>query len=205
MRFVKPSARVLSFTPGAAKLIEQCGRVCYKSERKITSDSAAAFIAMIIKRGHTSVLEHASATILWVCNRGVSHELVRHRVGIGFSQESTRYCDYGKSDKGVAFIEIPDSPVGYMQKAAYGFAEQQYLKMRAAGATPQEARAVLPIGLKTEIAITANFRAWTHLISLRCSKAAHPDIRHLATLSRDALRQICPEVFGALEVAQGEG
>ena len=103
MKIIKPSATFLSATPDAIKLIEQAGRTCYKSEDRITEESAEKFVKMLINRGHESVLEHASATLRLITDRGVTHELVRHRVGVAYSQESTRYCSY--KDKDIEFIK----------------------------------------------------------------------------------------------------
>ena len=195
MRLVKPSATLLNITSGAAQHIERCGRVCYKSEDNITDDSAATFIRMAIKCGHLSVLEHASATIHFVCDRGVSHEIVRHRIA-SYSQESTRYCDYGEGN--VAFIEPPglEDPSDLTDwQTAMNMAGTRYFDLRQNGVPPQIARSVLPNSLKTEIIMTANFREWLHFFSLRCSAKAHPQMREVADAARGLLCTYCPEVF----------
>ena len=101
MKIISPSFEILTPLDGQAilKHIELCGRVCYKSEDKITDTNAVTFVASIIKRGHEAVLEHFNITIKFICDRGVSHELVRHRLA-SYCQESTRYCNYSKEGFG---------------------------------------------------------------------------------------------------------
>jgi thymidylate synthase (FAD) len=187
MRLIKPSAEILSITPNALKLIEAAGRTCYRSEDKITITSAGNFVAMILKRGHDSVLEHASATVRFICDRGVSHEIVRHRIA-SYSQESTRYCDYNGGH--IEFIIPPwcdistgiydnDSIVrkdNFMWIHAMLTAEGCYKSLRADGWKPEQARSVLPNSLKTEIVMTANLREWRHFFKLRTAPAAHPQM-----------------------------
>jgi len=139
--------------------LELFGRTAYKSEDKITEKSAETYLRGIIKRGHESVLEHVSITVRFICDRGVTHELVRHRLA-SYTQESTRYCDYSK--KGVTFIRPPfweeGSPQYVMWASAMFGAATTYEWMIKNGCTPQEARSVLPNSLKTEIVTTANIR-----------------------------------------------
>lgn len=198
MRIVEPSATLLSVTPGAEQLIERCGRVCYKSEDRITAGSAETFIRRIIDMGHHSVLEHASATILFVCDRGVTHELVRHRLA-AYSQESTRYCNYGKDkhDNQISVIRPPGlEGVAFDRWEQSVFdAEDMYLQLLNLGKTPQIARSVLPNCLKTEIAMTANFREWRHVLTLRTAKAAHPQIREIMFMASSLLKCVAPTVF----------
>lgn len=200
MRIVEPSAKLLHVTAHAEALIERCGRVCYKSEDRITPESGAAFVRMIRDRGHFSVLEHATATVLFVIDRGVSHELVRHRIA-SFSQESTRYCNYGKKKHGgeITVIKPPGIPATeeHYWRSACERAEDSYLGLLRFGVSPQIARSVLPTCLKTEIAVTANFREWMHIFDLRTSKAAHPQIRDVMVQARDLLACKAPSVFGA--------
>ena len=203
MKFVKQSVEIMGCgglpIDGKAMLkhIELCGRVCYKSEDKITDDSAERFVRKIIKSGHESVLEHASITVRFICDRGVSHEIVRHRIA-SHSQESTRYNNYTKDKFGgeISVIE----PVGggdelAMLKSSCSYAEIMYQGMIATGVSPQMARAVLPTCLKTELIMTANLREWRHFLKLRTSEAAHPQIRALALELRDKLREAVPVVF----------
>jgi thymidylate synthase (FAD) len=217
MILVKPSHEILAtlgtdpydeFAP--LKLIEYAGRVCYKSEDKITKDSANKFVKMVTERGHHSVLEHSAMTVKFICDRGVSHQLVRHRL-CSFSQESTKYCSY---KDGVTFVIPPwvDIEPGeyplYMSDiciedfcskrwfTAMSHTENAYVTLLHDGWSPQQARSVLPNSLKTEIVVTANFREWKHIFNLRCSKAAHPQIRELMIPLRDEMIKYYPEVFG---------
>lgn len=159
-------------------IVERAGRTCYKSE---PHGSSHLFVDKLKRLGHLSVFEHVSASVRLVTSRGVTHELVRHRLA-SYSQESTRYCDYG--DKNVVFIEPAqwDSWTATQKRLwhdAMSDAESAYHDLRAAGLPPQEARGVLPIDLKTEIVVTANLREWMHIFDLRCASAAHPQIREL--------------------------
>lgn len=189
--FIDQAAVVLSSTPDAARLIEAAGRTCYRSEERIGPGTARAFVSMLRRRGHMSVLEHASATLRLTTDRGVTHELVRHRVA-SYSQESTRYCDYSGS---LRFVR----PVGLAHvaqwEAAMVSAAQQYRLLRDLNERPEQARSVLPNSLATEIVVTANFREWLHILDLRTDVAAHPQMRVLMGLVEGLLIDLCPEVF----------
>lgn len=205
MKIIKASATILVATPDLEKTIELAGRTCYKSEDKITENSACAFVAKIRSINHESVLEHGSISVLFVCDRGVSHELVRHRVA-SFSQESTRYCNYSKDkfgneitfiDPRGAFPEMSESRFS-MWSEAMSDAEMHYLTMVSFGAKAQEARAVLPNSLKTEVVMTANPREWRHVFKLRCAEAAHPQMREVMLPLRDEFAKRWPALFGDL-------
>ncbi len=176
--------------------LERFGRTAYKSEDLITESSAEKFLAIIVKRGHESVLEHENITVRFICDRGVTHEIVRHRL-VAYTQESTRYCDYNK--KGVTFIRPPfwdkDSELCITWFAAMDHAERAYNYLIENGATPQEARSVLPNSLKTEIVCTANIREWRHILTLRCSKAAHPQMRQIMVPLLKDLKSALPILF----------
>jgi thymidylate synthase (FAD) len=193
------------------RAIEQAGRVCYKSEDGINENSASRFVKMIRKNNHESVLEHCSITVKFTVDRGVSHELVRHRLA-SYSQESTRYCNYVK--KGLRFVvpslfvnEIEDDTEVHFGGLIYYDhplkmwihamleAESAYLQLVNYGLPPQVARAVLPCSTKTEVVMTANLREWRHVFKLRCAEAAHPDMRAVMCPLRDDLISILPEVF----------
>ena len=187
MKIIKPSVELITPLNGKVVMerLEECGRVCYKSEGKIAEGTAEKFLAGIVKRGHEAVLEHASMTVKFICDRGVSHEIVRHRMA-SYCQESTRYCNYSKGEFGgeITVIEpcyLEPGTRGYdMWKMGCESAEDAYFDLLDWGCTPQEARAVLPNSLKTEVVMTANVREWRHFLRLRCSTAAHPQIRELA-------------------------
>lgn len=206
MKIIKPRVEFITPINGDVilKRIEQCGRVCYKSEDRITQDSAPAFVAAIIKRGHEAVLEHCSFTVKFICDRGVSHEIVRHRLA-SYCQESTRYCNYSKGGFGseITVIEPCYLNAGTLAydtwKQACANAEKAYFDLLNWGLTPQEARAVLPNSLKTEVVMTANIREWRHFLKLRCSKAAHPQMREVATLLLKALQAQIPVCFDDID------
>lgn len=182
------------------KKIELCGRVCYKSEGKIEEGSAERFVANIIKRGHEAVLEHASITVKFVVDRGVSHEIVRHRLA-SYCQESTRYCNYSNDNfnNEITFI-IPEyldykSEQWKVWKEAMTKCEDAYFKLLNIGLSPQEARAVLPNSLKTEVIMTANLREWRTFFKLRTANAAHPQMREVTRPLLNDLKELIPVVF----------
>ncbi len=176
--------------------IEQAGRVCYKSESLITDESAARFVAGIIKSGHFSVIEHCGVSAKIICDRGVTHELVRHRIA-SFSQESTRYCNYGKDKFGAQITYVqPSFELNVEDNMLLHAIEVHYLNAVNEGRlTPQEARYFLPNGLKTEIIVTANVREWRHIFALRTSAKAHPDIRRLTCNMLEEFQDHMPVLF----------
>lgn len=182
------------------KHIERAGRVCYKSESNISDTSAEKFIANIIKSGHESVLEHVSITFKIICDRGVTHEIVRHRLA-SYSQESSRYCDYSgnKFDGEVTFIKpcfwSEDDENYLMWRQTMSVLEHVYLSMREKGARPEQARSILPNSLKTEIFMTANLREWRHFLKLRTAKRAHPQMREVALKIYKILNENLPVLF----------
>lgn len=199
MKIICPSAVLMSITPNAARLIEEAGRVCYKSEDKITDDSAERFVEKINELGHYSVIEHAYATFRVVTDRGITHEIVRHRIA-SYSQESTRYCNYSKSKFGSELTLLPPSGMSAWETEiwlrAANQSEKNYNDMIAAGSPPQRARGVLLTNQKTEIVITYNFREWLHFLKLRTAKAAHPDMRIVAEDIGHILARECSSIFG---------
>lgn len=209
MRIIAPSATIETPIDSAAIMesIERAGRTSYKSEDRIDEGSAEKFIRMILARGHESVIEHVSISVRFVCDRGVTHEIVRHRLA-SYTQESTRYCNYGKGKFGSEITVIQpcfwkDGTIGDAAKralwsAAMEAAEQAYLDLIEKGATAQEARSVLPNSLKTEIVMTANLREWRHFFRLRTSKAAHPQMRQLAVPLLAKFARLLPAIFGDL-------
>lgn len=198
MKIIKPSVQLLWITPNAAKMIERAGRICYKSEDLITDDSANKFVKKIIERGHLAVIEHAVASLLFICDRGVTHELVRHRL-VSYCQESTRYCNYSKDKFGneISVIQPPnlDSNSLNVWRMACDNAERAYFALLEENVSPQIARSVLPNCLKTEIVATANFREWRHILKLRTSQAAHPQIKEVMDMAKIILQKECPIIF----------
>ena len=220
MLLVKPSYQILTPLDPIAMLkrIEAAGRTCYKSEDRITEDSAIKFIKAILTRNHESVIEHESLSVRFICDRGVTHEIVRHRLA-SYSQESTRYVNYEK--KGAAFVIppwvnlLPGEPkdvdetivalAGVGNKAGALWlltmknAEATYNDLLTLGWKPEQARSVLPNSLKTEIVMTANLREWRHFFKLRASTAAHPQMREIAQPLLDELRTKIPVIFDNIE------
>ena len=189
------------------KQIELAGRTAYKSEDKITPDSAKDFVKMISGRGHLSVIEHQFVTVRIICDRGVSHEIVRHRLA-SYTQESTRYCNYtkGKFGSEITVIEpcfwTQDDEKYKVWKQTIEQIEVGYNKLIELGATPQEARSVLPNSLKTEIVMTMNLREWKHFFTLRTSKAAHPQMREVAIPLLKEFQKLIPIVFDDLSTKE---
>lgn len=186
------------------QLIEQAGRTCYKSEDKITPESAAKFVAGIVRRGHEAMLEHASMTVKFIVDRGVSHELVRHRLA-SFAQESTRYCNYSNDKFGNEITVIrpfffKEGTYEYMTwKGACQDAEVRYMGLLREGVSPQQARSILPNSLKTEVIMTANMREWRHFFRLRAAGetgAPHPQMSEVAVPLFKEVRAYMPELFG---------
>ena len=208
MKIIDQSHEVLTSgaeIAGITKMIEAAGRTCYKSEDRITNGSADKFCRKLIKRGHDAMIEHGNITVRFITDRGVTHELVRHRLA-SFAQESTRYVKYGsdmefvrpvfpwgrdlvlnQDDKMKLWIES-------MKRAA-----DYYLRLIEYGCSPQEARSVLPNSLKTEIVVTTNIREWRHILKLRTSAAAHPQIRELMLPLLTELQLLLPILFGDIE------
>lgn len=210
MKEIPASFEIMDVLDGQDMLrrLEHCGRVCYKSEDRITEDSAEKFIAMILKSGHESVLEHEKITVKFICDRGVTHEIVRHRIA-SYSQESTRYCNYSKDKFGseLTFIRPffweSDSEKYAVWKQAMEDSEKAYIKLISIGAKPEEARSVLPNSLKTEIVVTMDLREWRHFFRLRTSERAHPQIREIAVPLLKELQKRIPAVFDDITVSDG--
>lgn len=206
MRIIKPYFVIESNLNGNEILrhLEKAARTCYKSESLITDKSAGKFIEKILKRGHESVIEHCSITVRIICDRGVTHEIVRHRVA-SYSQESTRYCNYSdaKFSNEITFIQPcfwninnDDDRKKYdIWKSVMKYTEEKYMELLDLGAKPEQARSILPNSLKTEIVMTMNLREWRHFFRLRTSKAAHPQMREIAKPLLEKFKEMIPVVF----------
>lgn len=225
MNIIKAGFEILTpISNGAIKElqhIEKIGRVCYKSEDRITDDgeSAKKFIKMLIEREHEAMVEHSSLSVKFVVDRGVSHEFVRHRIA-SFAQESTRYCNYAADKFGgeCNYIDLKsgielDSKCSKMSSheiemilrewtIAMSDAENHYMNMLKLGATPQIARSVLPNSTKTEITITANYREWRNFFKLRIPKTAHPQMREVTIPLLKELKQLIPVVFDDINIEE---
>lgn len=220
MKLIKPSYEIITKIDKDIifKDLEKTARTCYKSEDKITNGSAEKMIKSLIERGHEAMIEFFDITIKFICDRGISHELVRHRLS-SFAQESSRYCDYSKDkfDNQVTFIipfwghdfdkeiEIKDSTDIYKYVHSNGpefaylmamwNAEYSYKQLLEHGWKAQEARAVLPNSTKTEINVKMNLRAWRNFFRLRVANAAHPQMRELTRPLLDELKVKLPIIF----------
>ena len=185
------------------KHVEKCGRICYLSEPKDPEGSTDKFIRMLIKNGHESPLEHGSCTFKIVTDRAISQEIVRHRLA-SYSQESTRYCNYanGKFSREITFIESSGLAENEAREwlDAMEHLERTYLQMIDSGVKPEKARDVLPLCLKTELMMTANFREWRHFLKLRGSRMAHPGIRKIAKQIYEVFERAIPVLVEDIEV-----
>jgi len=183
------------------QLIELAGRTCYKSEHKITQTSAQTFIKMLRDKKHTAMLEHSILSVKFIIDRGLSHELVRHRIA-SFAQESTRYCDYGT--KGIQVIKPRDIELDTVEYdfwfQAMQMADAMYYALRQSKCKPQIARSVLPTCLKTELVITANWTEWKHIFRMRTDSAVHPDLRAIMLQLLQETKSLIPVVFDDIEV-----
>lgn len=210
MRVINAGYEIISELNGEEilKHIERCARVCYKSEDRITDGSAEKMVAALIRSGHEAMLEHYSFTVKFICDRGISHELVRHRIA-SFAQESSRYCCYAKDKFGkeLTFINPcfwePDSDNYARWFHEMDEAEKTYLAMIESGATPEQARDILPISIKTEIVMTANLREWRHFFKLRAEGVTgkpHPQMLEITIPLLKELKQKIPVVFDDIMV-----
>lgn len=208
MKIIKPSHCIESTTTEmcfAEKRIVDAARTCYKSEGLSNYTDDMKLIKRLISSKHDAMLEHFNLTVRFICDRGVSHELVRHRLA-SFAQESTRYNNYSKDkfDNQLTFI-VPsfweeDSLQYEAWKKAMEVSEHYYMFLINQGSTPQEARSVLPNSLKTEIVVTTNIREWRHILKLRTAKAAHPQIRELMIPLLLELQLYMPILFEDIEL-----
>lgn len=227
-KIIKPKFHILSRLNerNILRHLEQCGRICYKSEDKITNDSCYRFIKMLLSRGHESVIEHYSFTVKFVCSRSLSHQLVRHRL-CSFSEQSQRYCNFEtKVEMGIILpywlddndkrkiknksfsstLQVPNNISLKCQHwldsviesiVSYGILIRNNSEM-----TPQQVRSILPNAAKTEIVCTANLRQWRHILKLRTSKGADPEIKELMIPLLNKLKEKLPTIFGDIEVEQ---
>lgn len=208
MKVVKPSFEILTPIDSESiyKQIERVARTCYKSEDMITDTSAPKMVKALINRKHLAMIEHAVVSVKFICDRGVSHEIVRHRVA-SYAQESTRYCNYssGKHGNEITVIEPlffeQGTPEYYVWYQSCIKAQNAYNALIKMGRSPQEARSVLPNSLKTEIVVTMNLREWIHFFNLRVlgtTGTPHPQIKEVAFPVLEAFARELPEVFGQM-------
>lgn len=189
--------------------IEKIGRVCYKSEGLITEDgeSAKKFVRKLISNGHEAMLEHSSLSVLFTVDRGVTHELVRHRI-MSFAQESTRYCNYSGDKFGNEITVVKpcwldgEASLEYcIWAVAMRDAERAYFDLIHAGWKPQQARSVLPTSTKADITLTGNYREWRHFFKLRAcgvTGAPHPQMLEVTIPLLREISGLIPVVFDDL-------
>lgn len=210
MKLINSGYEILTDIDGdkVLKDIENVARTCYKSHDHTKEGSAAKLVDTLIKSGHHAMLEFFDITVRFTCDRGVSHEIVRHRVA-SYAQESTRYCNYSKDKFGneLTFIEpywlteaLLDDTDNARERLIFCLQhiEEIYMSLLNKGLQPQAARAILPNCLKTELNVKMNLREWRHFFNLRCSKAAHPDLRKLALPLLAEFKAKLPIVFDDL-------
>jgi len=206
MKIINPSFEFMNTINGKQILefIEKAGRVCYKSENMITLNSSKEFIQKILQSGHESVIEHEKISVKIICDRGVSHEIVRHRIA-SYSQESTRYCNYSKDKFGNELTLIrpffwnKDIEKYTIWQETMQTIENNYNKLISMGAQPEEARSILPNSLKTEIVVTMNLREWRHFFKLRTASKAHPQMREITIPMLKRFKEEIPIVFDDIE------
>ena len=222
MRTIKQSWEFEGPAPDGSEIlrrIERAGRTCYKTEDRGGSiKDTMDFCKKLITSGHHSVLEHCNVSVRIVTDRGVTHEIVRHRLA-SYSQESTRYCNYSQDKFGneitvilpvwldwdkIPISFLPNHDVGhklkfYKWQGAMEYAERYYFDLIQNGWSAQEARSVLPNSLKTEIVMTANIREWRHFFTLRCSPKAHPQMRELARSMCLGFQDVIPVLFDDIQ------
>lgn len=202
MKIISASYKILDIVEPKViiKNIEAYGRVCYKSESAITIESANSFIRKLIKNGHESVIEHEKITVKITCDRGVTHEIVRHRIA-SYSQESTRYCNYAEDKFGNELTFIKPC---FWDEGSEAFEiwceqmkniEKNYMELISKGIPPEQARSILPNSLKTEIVVTMNLREWRHFFKLRTSIKAHPQMREISIPLFLKMRELLPAIF----------
>lgn len=195
MKLVEPYAEILNIS-GDLKTIEHAARTCYKSEDKIKDGSAERLVGTLVDRGHHAMLEFVDVTVKFYTDRGIANEIVRHRIA-SYAQESTRYVNY---KEGVEFIE-PLSIMNGPERVQIEFRKtlcdtaQKYIYLVECGFKPQDARAILPLCLKTELVMKTNLRSWRNFFELRTSPAAHPEMRRIAIPLLKEFKQRIPIVF----------
>ena len=216
MKIIKPYFEVYedltdpTVTDRMLMKLDVIGRTCYKSEASGDTEAAGKFVRKLIERGHEAMLEHVSISVRFVVDRGVSHEMVRHRMA-SFAQESTRYCNYSQDKFGNEITVI--EPCFYQEyseeydlwKSAMENAEYKYFQLLNAGSTPQEARSVLPNSLKTEIWMTCNLREWRHVMKLRAAGTTgkpHPQMAEVMIPLLEHFKNYLPDLFFDIEVSE---
>lgn len=206
MKVIQQSYEILTDLSNPIKIlkdIERASRTCYKSENNITEDSCVTMCKQLIHNGHEAMLEHSQLSVKFTVDKGISHEIVRHRL-FSFAQESSRYCNYSKGKFGNEIKVIKPDDFELRSKEyevwydACKYAENAYMELISEGIKPELARNVLPHSLATEIVVTGNIREWRHFFKLRCDTRAHPQMRSIMRKLLDDLKSKIPVLFDDL-------
>lgn len=218
MNIVEPYARLMRVNPtdpeftlqngiDLLRKIEWCARISHRSEDACTPDSWQRIIkAVVMDHGDWSVVEHASVTVDALVDRGITHEWVRHRL-FSFTQESTRFCNYGKKNGEITVIQPPDFERNAEWNIAMRQCEAMYLRMLELKQAPQLARSVLPNSLASRLIITGNLRNWRHFFVMRTTREAHPQMRQVTIPLLAEFKEKIPVLFDDIEpmAKQSEG
>ncbi len=202
VKIVSPNIEVITPLDGdyILKHLERCARNCYKSEDKITADSAQKMIKKLIDLGHEAMIEHFSVTVKLTTDVGAYKDLTRHRHA-SFAIESTRFCNYSKGKYGneLTFMKPSNmeegSDIYNIWYQAMADIEKHYLSMAAKGAAVDQLRMLLPHSTKADVFMTANLREWRHIFKLRCAPATHPSVREIMTMLLNEFRSQLPVLF----------
>ncbi len=204
MEILKPDVKLLAITPNAEKLIEEAGRTCYLSLDRITDESEKNFIRNSIKRGHLSIIEHASASFrIKGASRACTHQLVRHRVA-SFSQQSQRYVNESEFNYIIPPGIKENSEAGKLFREFIESSKKTYAALIGKGIKKEDARFVLPNALESEIVFSANFRELRLIFSLRLKKNAQWEIRRICVEMLKILREHAPSVFGDFVIDESD-
>lgn len=207
MQIIKASYEILNPTTKEEgfeilKQIERAARTCYKSEDRIKEDgsSAVTLVKTLRDRKHDAMIEFGNITVKFIISRGISHEVVRHRIA-SYGQESTRFVSYKDGIQVIAAKSIIDNAEAFeVWNNCMLVCEESYRKLIDLGIKPEESRDVLPTALKTEIVVSTNIREWRHIFKLRTAKPAHPAMRQIMTPLLNELKELIPILFDDIEV-----
>ena len=206
MQLTTPYAKIVQPFDGidALRKIEWCGRISHRSEDAQTEDSWRRFIqAVVMGHGDWSIVEHATATVDFLVDRGITHEIVRHRL-FSFTQESTRFVNYDKKMP-ASFVMPNFTGVAYVAEAEHDWkdavnaAEKAYKTLLRGGCSPQIARSVFPNGLASRLLMTGNLRSWRHFLLMRTTKEAHPQMREVSIPLLAEFKAAVPLLFDDIE------
>ena len=181
--------------------IERMARNCYNSPMSDNAQASSEFISKLVKAGHESVIEHVSVSFMLTVPRSISHQIVRHRIGVAYSQQSQRYIDLSKEPlKVIAPVPKLNASELVLWRESVEFAALTYNKLIASGVRPQQARSVLPNCTATKLGMTANLRAWRHILKERyLNQRADPAIREVISQVAAKLKEMYPPVFGDIQ------